>query len=58
MKKSQKSIKRAENKKKLVEEVLDDIFNDVYSWEDYAKGLCKEALMKRTQKELKQLLGY
>ena len=55
---TKKKSKRQQNKEKLVQEALDDIWNDIYAWEDYAKGLCKEALMKRTQAELKQILGY
>jgi len=45
-----------ENKEKLVNKLLNDMFNNLYNYEDYMKGLCREALYKRTQKELKQIL--
>jgi len=46
------------NKDKLITEVIKDMFEDTYNWEDYMRGLCIEALQKRTQKELKHVLGY
>jgi hypothetical protein len=48
--------KRKANKSKLIENVISDIFDDVWSYKDYAKDLCRESLNKRNQKELKQIL--
>lgn len=45
-----------ENKEKLVNKLLDDMFSDLCNYGDYMKELCREALYKRTQKELKQIL--
>lgn len=55
-KNAQKSLRRKLNKEALVLELINDMFNDTYNYEDFMKGLCKEALYKRTQKELKKIL--
>ena len=56
-KNAQKALKRKENKEILIEDLLFSMFeqggND---WYDYKRELCKEALNKRTQKQLKEIL--
>jgi len=50
------SAKRKENKKKLIENILDMFSQNMYSYEGCVLDLCKEALQKRTQKQLKEWL--
>ena len=51
------SEKRKANKAKLIENIIEDIFDDLGSYKDYAKDLIREALNKRTQTELKEFYG-
>lgn len=55
---TERAKKQRINKDKLIEELIEDMFEDTYNYEDYMRGLCREALQKRTQKELKEILGY
>ena len=48
--------KRAENKKKLIDEIISMIENDICGYENFCLDLAREALQKRTQKELKEFL--
>ena len=50
------SLKRKENKEKLVEEVVGMIMDDMENYEDHIRDLITEVLHKRTQKELKTYL--
>lgn len=53
-----KSEIRRENKNKLIFDLIYDMFEtqNAYDYEDFKKDLCIEALGRRTQKELKQIL--
>ena len=50
------SAKRKENKEKLIEDILDMFQGDICNYEEVMLDLCKEALQKRTQKQLKEWL--
>lgn len=49
------SWKRIENKNILIEDIIDNLWDNIYSSEEYIKDLCREALNRRTQKELKEI---
>lgn len=53
---TEKGKKSFENKENLIEKLIQEINNDSYNWQDFSTGLMREALWKRTQKELKQIL--
>lgn len=48
--------KRRANKEKLVNNCVDMLWDNQYEYSDFIKDLLKEALNKRTQKELKEIL--
>jgi len=48
--------KRKENKSKLILDVVHDLMENQYDSQQYIKDLLIEALSKRNQKELKQIL--
>ena len=50
------AAKRLENKEKLINEIINMIRNNMYEYEDFCMDLVEEALKKRTQKELKEIL--
>ena len=50
------ALKRAENKEKLVDEIINMIQDNMYEYEKFCLDLVREALLKRTQKELKEFL--
>lgn len=52
---SQRGLKAMENKTALVENIIDDLKFNMYDSYDYIFDLCREALMKRTQAELKEI---
>jgi hypothetical protein len=54
---AEKAKKRKENKEKLVEKVVWMLENNQQEWEQLTYILCKEALMKWTNRGLKQLLN-
>jgi len=49
--------KRKESKNKLIESVIEDLKDNIFDSSDYIFDLCREALIKRTQKELKEILN-
>lgn len=51
-----KISKQKENKNKLVSDVVFMVMENSYEYHDFIKDLVYEALSKRTQKELKQIL--
>lgn len=51
-----KLSKRQENKQRLISDLKSQMRDDQYAWQDFIWDLIDEALQKRTQKELKQLL--
>mgnify|MGYP003555035392 FL=1 len=52
-----KAKKRRENKNKLLLNVVYMLFgDDSYDYDSFKQALCREALAKRTQKELKEIL--
>ena len=52
----QKVLKAKENKNKLILEIIEDLFENQYDSQEYIESLLMEALSKRTQKELKQII--
>lgn len=47
---------RAKIKNKLIEEVIDMIAFDPYNYEELTHNLCRQALWKWTDKQLKEIL--
>lgn len=56
LEKLKKRKTRKENKEKLIEMIVSQLQSQVYEYEDFIFNLCREALLKRTNKELKELL--
>ena len=54
-KKSNKGNKAKENKQRLVNEIIDNLWENLYESEEYIKDLVEESLMRRTQKDLKEI---
>lgn len=52
----ERAKKAKENKEKLIEELINDMFYGGSDWESYKEDLCRESLKKKTQKELKGIL--
>jgi hypothetical protein len=50
------AAKRAENKQKLINQILFMISTDMYNYEGLCLNLAEEALQTKTQKELKEYL--
>ena len=50
-----KAQKAKENKTKLIETIIEDLENNLYDSRYYIFDLCREALSRRTQKELKEI---
>ena len=55
-KRSDIATKRAENKQKLINEILHMISSDMYEYEDLVLNLAESELERWTQKDLKTLL--
>ena len=55
MENKSKAQKAKENKEKLIESIIDDLWENIYDSQDYIKDLVRESLSKRTQKDLKQI---
>jgi hypothetical protein len=51
----ERAKKAQENKNALIETIIDDLENNLYDSRYYIFDLCREALSKRTQKELKEI---
>lgn len=51
----QRAKKAQENKEKLVDSIVEDLWNNIYDSQEYIKDLVKESLLRRTQKELKEI---
>lgn len=51
----ERALKTRENKEKLINDILNDIKSDFPSYKDFVCELLKEFLMKKTQKEIKEL---
>ena len=52
----EKRMKRREVKRKLIEQVVDMLQGDVYNYEEFTYDLVREALWRRTNKEMKEML--
>lgn len=52
---AEKREKRKRNKEILVERIIDDLKANIYDSEEYIWSLCRETLMARTNKELKEI---
>ena len=50
-----KAQKAKENKNELIETIIEDLENNLYDSRYYIFDLCREALSRRTQKELKEI---
>jgi hypothetical protein len=50
------AAKRQQNKQDLVNELIWQMKSNIYEWEDYLLQLAEEALLKRSQKDLKEIL--
>lgn len=52
--------KQKENKNKLIAGIIEDMFDseDSYEYEKFKIQLCREALNRLKQKDLKEILGY
>ena len=52
--------KQRENKNKLIADIIEDMFDseDSYDYEKFKIQLCREALNKLKQRDLKEILGY
>jgi len=44
-------------KEDLVERIIDNLKANIYDSQEYIWDLCREALMKRTNKDLKEING-
>jgi hypothetical protein len=55
MESKSKAQKAKENKEKLIESIIDDLWENIYDSQDYIKDLVRESLSRRTQKDLKQI---
>ena len=52
----ERAKKAKKNKEKLIKDLISDMMDDNYGYRDFIEGLCYEALQKRSQKELKEIL--
>jgi len=53
---TKRAKKAKENKNILIDDVVNDLMENSFDYHDFIKDLMKEALSKRTQKELKAIL--
>lgn len=56
LEKIEKRKMRLQNKEKLIEMVVLQLQSQIHEYEDFIFDLCRESLMRRTNKELKELL--
>ena len=45
----------SEKQEELIEKIIENLWDNIYESRHYVKDLCREALNRRTQKELKEI---